>query len=154
MRMSARMEGDFVVFLIGMRINRLRSLRKWLPVAKAMPPMIKELRSNPAHGLLGFESFFNGRTTLMVQYWRSTDHLMAYAKDREASHWPAWKRFFREVYTSEAVGVWHETYTVSGYESVYVNMPEFGLGKAGELVPTTSVGDRGAERLAAVKGSR
>jgi hypothetical protein len=147
MRMSARMEGDFVVFLIGMRINRFRSLRKWLPVAMAMPPMIKELRADPAHGLLGFESFFNGRTTLMVQYWRSTDHLIAYAKNREATHWPAWKRFFREAYKSEAVGVWHETYTVSGYETVYVNMPAFGLGGVGELVPTNRIGDRAAERL-------
>ncbi|MCC5578674.1 DUF4188 domain-containing protein [Microtetraspora sp. AC03309] len=154
MRMSARMEGDFVVFLIGMRINRFRSLRKWLPVARAMGPMVKELRADPALGLLHFESFFNGRTTIMVQYWRSTDHLMAYAKDREASHWPAWKRFFREAYASEAVGVWHETYTVSGYETVYVNMPEFGLGRAGELVPTTKVGDRSAERLAAARRDR
>ncbi len=151
MRMSARMEGDFVVFLIGMRINRFRSLRKWLPVAMAMPPMVKELRADPAHGLLGFESFFNGRTTLMVQYWRSTDHLIAYAKNREATHWPAWKRFFREAYKSEAVGVWHETYTVSGYETVYVNMPPFGLGGAGELVPTNKIGDRAAERLAGLR---
>ncbi|MFC0862724.1 DUF4188 domain-containing protein [Sphaerimonospora cavernae] len=148
MRQSARIDGDFVVFLIGMRINRFRALRKWLPVARAMVPMIKELRADPAHGLLGFESFFNGRTTLMVQYWRSTDHLLAYAKNRDATHWPAWKRFFREAYRSEAVGVWHETYTVSGYETVYVNMPPFGLGRAGELVPTTKLGDRSAERFA------
>ncbi|WP_218004712.1 DUF4188 domain-containing protein [Microtetraspora niveoalba] len=148
--MSARMEGDFVVFLIGMRINRFRSLRKWLPVARAMVPMIKELRADPAHGLLGCENFVNGRTTLMVQYWRSTDHLIAYAKDRDHSHWPAWKRFFREAYKSEAVGVWHETYVVSGYETVYVNMPAFGLGRAGELVPTNKAGDHAAARLAAL----
>jgi hypothetical protein len=35
------------------------------------------------------------------------------------------------------VGVWHETYCVApgGYENVYVNMPPFGLGKVGTLVP-------------------
>ncbi|WP_433498106.1 DUF4188 domain-containing protein [Sphaerimonospora sp. CA-214678] len=148
MRQSARIDGDFVVFLVGMRINRFRALRKWLPVARAMTPMLKELQVDPAHGLLGFENFFNGRTTLMVQYWRSMDHLLAYAKNRDANHWPAWQRFFREAYRSEAVGIWHETYAVSGYETVYVNMPPFGLGRAGELAPTTKLGDRSAERFA------
>ncbi|MBP2705389.1 DUF4188 domain-containing protein [Microbispora sp. RL4-1S] len=149
MRNSARVEGDFVVFLIGMRINRLRAVRTWVGVIRAMVPMIKELRTDPAHGLLGVENFFNGRTTLMVQYWRSTEHLLAYAHDREASHWPAWKRFYREAFRSEAVGVWHETYSVSEYETVYVNMPPFGLGRAGELVPTRELGDDSARRLKA-----
>ena len=27
-----------------------------------------------------------GRTTIMVQYWRSIEQLMAYAKDRQAEH--------------------------------------------------------------------
>ena len=36
-RMTAKVEGDFVVFLIGMRINRLWKIHKWLPVAMAMP---------------------------------------------------------------------------------------------------------------------
>lgn len=147
MRQSARIDGDFVVFLIGMRINRLRALRKWLPVVREMRYMIKELRADPARGLLSFESFFNGRTTLMVQYWRSLDHLFAYAKDRDASHWPAWKRFFREAYAGQAVGIWHETYTVSGYETLYANMPPFGLGRAGELLPTSKLGDRAAARI-------
>jgi hypothetical protein len=31
-RMSAQVEGDFVVFLIGMRINKPWKLHKWLPV--------------------------------------------------------------------------------------------------------------------------
>lgn len=36
-RMTAAAEGDMVVFLIGMRINRFRALRSWLPVTAAMP---------------------------------------------------------------------------------------------------------------------
>jgi hypothetical protein len=35
-RVTAEIEGDFVVFLIGMRINRLRRVRKWLPIFLAM----------------------------------------------------------------------------------------------------------------------
>ena len=34
-RMSAEMDGEFVVFLIGMRINRIWKIHKWLPVLLA-----------------------------------------------------------------------------------------------------------------------
>ncbi|MDQ6860854.1 MAG: DUF4188 domain-containing protein [Verrucomicrobiota bacterium] len=34
-RMAATMEGEFCVFLIGMRINRPLKIHKWLPVAMA-----------------------------------------------------------------------------------------------------------------------
>jgi len=34
-RMHARLEGDFVVFLIGMRFNQLWKIHKWLPVVVA-----------------------------------------------------------------------------------------------------------------------
>ena len=34
-------EGDFVVFLIGLRINKPWMLHKWLPVFRAMPRMIQ-----------------------------------------------------------------------------------------------------------------
>lgn len=37
--MTADMEGEFVVFLIGMRINKWWKLRSWLPVFFAMPRM-------------------------------------------------------------------------------------------------------------------
>ena len=36
-RMTAKMEGSFCVFLIGMRINRSWKMHKWLPVFLAMP---------------------------------------------------------------------------------------------------------------------
>ena len=54
-RMTAKIEGDFVVFLIGMRINRLWKLHKWIPVAMAMPKMLKELSENAESGFLGFQ---------------------------------------------------------------------------------------------------
>jgi GH15 family glucan-1,4-alpha-glucosidase len=82
------------------------------------------------------------RTTLMTQYWRSMDQLLAYSKSRAAEHLPAWQAFNRSIGTDGSVGIWHETYAVSpgSYESVYVNMPAFGLGRAGTLQPAT--GDR------------
>jgi hypothetical protein len=52
-RFAAEIEGDFVVFLIGMRINHLLLVHKWLPVARAMPRMLRELMQRPELGLLG-----------------------------------------------------------------------------------------------------
>jgi hypothetical protein len=46
--MAASIKGDFVVFLIGMRINKPWKVSKWLPVFLAMPRMIKELEKLPA----------------------------------------------------------------------------------------------------------
>ena len=134
-RMTGRMDGDFVVFLIGMRVNRWWKIWRWLRVALAMPRMIRELAAHPELGFLGAEQWF-GRTTVMVQYWRSRDQLMAYARQRGAEHLPAWRAFNKLIGTNGDVGIWHETYCVHAgeYENVYVNMMPFGLGKAGALV--------------------
>lgn len=133
-RLTATIDGDFVVFLIGMRLNKPWKVHKWWPVASAMPRMISELRRQPELGLLHAETWFS-RTIIMVQYWRSMDQLMAYATSKQAAHLPAWKAFNQSVGTDGTVGIWHETFAVAagGYESVYVNMPAFGLGRAGSL---------------------
>jgi Domain of unknown function (DUF4188) len=137
-RLFASLEGGFVVFLIGMRINALWKVHKWWPVAMAMPRLLKELQDKPELGMLGGE-MWGGRTTILVQYWRSAEHLLAYAKDREGKHLPAWQAFNRAVGPSGDVGVWHETYVVTPgrYENIYVNMPPFGLGKVGSLTSAT-----------------
>jgi hypothetical protein len=133
-RLFANVDGSFVVFLIGMRINAPLKVHKWMPVAAAMPRMLKELERRPELGFLHGELWFS-RTTIVVQYWRSMEQLLAYATNKDAEHLPAWKAFNRAVGTSGSVGIWHETYAVQpgAYESVYVNMPAFGLGKAGTL---------------------
>lgn len=135
-RMTARMEKDFVVFLIGMRINKFWKIHKWMPVTMAMPKMIIELSKNKESGFLGYEQWF-GRTTIMVQYWESFEKLEAYARNRDAQHFPAWVDFNKKVKSSGDVGIWHETYEIkaNSYENVYHNMPAFGLGKVGGLVP-------------------
>lgn len=137
-RLSAEMDGEFVVFLIGMRINRLWKIHKWLPVMAAMPRMLKELMAKNDSGLLSYEIWF-GRTTLVVQYWESKEKLLAYASAPEAQHLPAWKGFNQRIGTSGDIGIWHETYVVAPgtYENIYVNMPAFGLGKTGVLSPAS-----------------
>lgn len=131
-RRSGKLEGEFVVFLIGLRVNRWWKFWQWLRVGRAMPRMIAELEKNPDLGYLGSESWF-GRTTIMVQYWRSMEQLLQYAKSRNAAHLPAWRAFNESVGTNGDVGIWHETYRSrpGEYETVYVNMPSFGLAKAG-----------------------
>ncbi len=51
-RMTAAIEGDFVLFLIGMRIHKLWKVWKWVPVFMSMPRMLMELGKNPELGLL------------------------------------------------------------------------------------------------------
>jgi hypothetical protein len=147
-RMTARVEGDFVVFLIGMRINRFWKFHKWIPVARAMPRMLKELSVNPESGFLGFQ-LFGGIPPVIVQYWRSFEQLEAYAKDRDASHYPAWKAFNIKIKSNGDVGIWHETFRVKDgqYECIYNNMPKYGMGKIGELLPATGQRESARQRM-------
>ena len=148
-RMAAAIDGDFVVFLIGMRINRFWAVHQWLPVFWAMPRMLRELAGRPDSGLLGFR-FHNGlRNHLVVQYWRSFEHLERYARDPAGEHLPAWAAFNRRVGSSGAVGIWHETYRVAAgqYEAIYHNMPAYGLGLASRLVPAAGRYATAAGRL-------
>lgn len=134
-RVCAEIEGDFVVFLIGMRINRPWKFWKWAPVAAAMPRMLIELAKQPELGLLHARTMFGFPNVMVTQYWRSFDHLEAYAKSREAAHLPAWQAFNKAIGSNGDVGIWHETYLIENgrYENVYNNMPAFGLGLAGSL---------------------
>src|SRR3954466_9702879 len=131
-RLTARASTEpMVVFLIGMRVNRWWKPWQWLRTALAMPRMLRELAAHPELGLLSSEAWF-GRTTILVSYWKSLDHLLAYAKLRGAEHLPAWRAFNKQVALNGDVGIWHETYRVpaGSFETVYLNIPPFGLGNA------------------------
>jgi hypothetical protein len=147
-RMTSTLDGDFAVFLIGMRINSLWKVQQWLPVARAMTRILGELYRHPELGFLHAESWF-GRTTIMVQYWRSAEQLLAYATNRDARHLPEWRAFNRRTGSNGAVGIWHETYLASAgrYENIYVNMPAFGLGRAGTLLEAKGHLQGAAQRL-------
>ncbi|MYL49798.1 DUF4188 domain-containing protein [Halobacillus litoralis] len=134
-RYTAEADDEVVVFLIGMRVNKWWAVHKWLPVLLAMPPMVQELYSQKDNGFFSAENFFNLKTTLMIQYWRSEDELYAYAK--APKHLKAWRNFNRKVKDNSAVGIYHETYKVKDgeHEVIYGNMPLFGLAKAYQHVP-------------------
>jgi len=139
-RYTSRIEGPFVVFLIGIRINRLLAPHQWWATFQAMPPMIRELYANPSLGFLSAEYSIVWRGVNLTQYWRSFDHLLAYAHARDTCHLPAWKAFNQSAGNAKgSVGVWHETYQVAAghSECIYANMPRYGLARAGTHEPAT-----------------
>jgi len=148
-RQTATLDDDIVVFLIGMRINRIRSLRSWLPAFRAMPRMLAELARDPELGFIHGQSFLSGRVILQVQYWRSFELLSAYARARDHEHLPAWREFNRMVRDSGTVGIFHETYRVGPgtAESLYANMPAFGLGAAVGAVAVAGRGQSAGHRM-------
>jgi Domain of unknown function (DUF4188) len=138
-RFTADMEDDFVVFMIGMRLNKPWRVRQWWPVFKSMPPMLRELRENPSKGLLGSTgAYLHGPA--FIQYWRSFEDLERFARDPDDVHHPAWRRFNKVARASEAVGIWHETYRVRAGEY--------------ETHPRQRAGDRPAGRHAPDPGAR
>lgn len=55
-RMTADLEGDFVAFLLGMRITAFWKIHTWAPVFLAMPRMLRERSTQEDFGLLGFRT--------------------------------------------------------------------------------------------------
>lgn len=146
---------EVVVFLIGMRINKLWKIGTWLPVMTAMPRMLVELGKNPDLGLLHARSHFGIRNVMVVQYWKDFDALHAYATNKTAAHLPAWQAFNQKIASNGDVGIWHETYVTDArnFECVYNNMPPYGLGKAHPLVPITGRNKTARGRLKQTDGT-
>ncbi|MFM7349930.1 MAG: DUF4188 domain-containing protein [Erythrobacter sp.] len=134
-RWCAQPEGDFVVFIIGMRINSWWKVHRWLPPLRAMSRMLGELAAQPELGFLGGKAWF-GRTIVLIQYWRSFEQLEAYAHAPELSHVPAWAAFKRGPGSDAAVGIYHETYRVARgkSEAIFVDMPPTLLGDCTTLI--------------------
>ena len=140
-------DGDLVVFLIGMRINKPWRPDLWMPVFLAMGPMLAELSKDKDSGLLGYRTTFGATGPLLVQYWNSHEKLYAYAGDRNAAHRPAWAAFNRRARKApSAVGIWHETYVVQRAETGYRGMPVSGLAAATSVAPVAHRGETARQR--------
>jgi hypothetical protein len=137
-RQRAFIDGDFVVFLIGARPDLKHPIRTFRDLGgrRGMGHMLKHLTAHPDKGLLGYEMGL----PVIVQYWRSFDHLERFARDQDDPHSVAWRKYWKRVGKDPRSGIWHETYLVRAgeYEAIYANMPPFGLGKAGRLEPLGS----------------
>ena len=82
-------DGPLALFLIGVRIHQPWRLGVISQVIRAMPPMIAELERNKAAAAKGEEEslgYLGGRSTVdltgttMIQWWRSTEDIYAYAE--------------------------------------------------------------------------
>jgi hypothetical protein len=136
-RHMAEIDGDFVVFLIGARFSLRHPVRTFRDLGGrkgGMKAMLDHLVAHPEKGLLGYTMGL----PVIVQYWRSFEHLEAFARDDSDPHTATWREYYRrDARHGQGAGIWHETYLVRAgeYEAIYGNMPAFGLGAAGRLTP-------------------
>ncbi|WP_427136879.1 DUF4188 domain-containing protein [Psychrobacillus psychrodurans] len=146
-RFVASTDESFVLFFIGMRINKIFSFTKWVPVFRAMGPMIKELYQNPGLGFIHTEFLLNWRGVTLIQYWKSFEDLEAYAHGK--THSVAWKTFNQKIKDDGSVGIYHETYIIekSASEAIYNNMPRYGLSKAFSHIQVVSKTDTARWRV-------
>ncbi|MET9964033.1 DUF4188 domain-containing protein [Streptomyces sp. NPDC006326] len=153
-RTTAAVEGDATVLLIGMRINHFWAVHHWVPVFAAMLRMLRELGRDRSRGLLGHVLLTGSpRTYYVVQYWESKDKLYAYASAPDMFHHRVWALINRKERAGKLhrhVGLWHEAYIApeGSYESIYFDMPPYGLATATGVLPIGRRGRRAADRLA------
>lgn len=139
-RYTANYPDEFVVFLIGLRINQWWRVNEWVPIYRAATAMDRELRAAPDSPLLQSQTMTSTedfRLHYFLQHWRSYEELEDWANDRNLPHRPAQREFFRRTAYNGHVGVWHETYRVAPgqFEALYLNMPRISMAAAGEYRP-------------------
>ncbi len=148
-RYTAHTDEPFVVFMIGMRVNRLFAVRKWTFVLLAFAGILKDLFEHPEKGFLGGRNTILWRGCSMIQYWRSYEALEQWARAQNDLHMPAWRQYNKLIGSDNTVGVWHETYLVDPgkYEAIYDNMPLFGLAAVSQHLPATGRRETARRRL-------
>ena len=146
-RATVQNEKDVVVFIIGMKIHKLFYVHQWMPVMKSMGTMLKELYRNKNYGFLNGDVHLNWKGITVIQYWESFEQLETFAHGE--FHRGIWKDYYQSAAQQKVVGIFHETYIVpaKNYEAIYVNMPEFGLGKARSLEPIDQKKKSSRQRL-------
>ena len=131
-RHQADLDGQVVVFPIGMKINRLWAVHRWLRPTVDTARMWWHLQRNRPQGYLGGYLFVYARGVGMMQYWRDFDALEAFSRDDSQPHLKAWRQLVHQTADDQTFGYWHETYVVdaSTAETIYGSMPPFGLSEA------------------------
>ena len=102
------------MFIIGLRVNTFFAVRRWIPAALEMRPLLRALFTHPEKGMLGAQTFFYWRGIALVQYWRSFDDLETFARDKGDPHLGAWRRFNKNIGSDGSVGIFHETLSCRG----------------------------------------
>ena len=94
-------------------------------------------------------TFLSGRTIMVLQYWESFEKLTAYSRATDRAHLPAWRSFNKKIRDNGSVGIFHETVVLSDstVETVYGNMPTFGLAQVTGAVPAVRRGQTAKSRI-------
>ena len=139
---TARFDGDFVVFLIGVRPNGANPFTKYTDeIGKAFESMVKELENDDTLGYMGGDNYVGANSrksaAMMVQYWRSYESLQKWTHTRMGIHMKTVEEYIKKDRVAGTTGIWHETYKVRDgeYEAVYANMPPIGLALATNVTP-------------------
>ena len=109
-RTAGVIEGDFVVFVIGMRMNRFWKVHKWLPIAWAFRRAPGTVQAAGRRVARGPPDARRHAESPVCAFWRSFEHLERFARDPDKAHLPTWAAFNKRVGTSGDVGIWHETF--------------------------------------------
>ena len=137
-RMAAEIDGEYVIYINGMRLNKLRALPKYLRAGFKAAKIFKRLEADPDSGFLGYlPAFMSLRGGAAIQYWRSLEDIKRFAQDPDDLHVPDWQWYNEAVGDNGELGFWAELYVVKdgSFETFYRNMPPIGLGEHGSLVP-------------------
>lgn len=134
---------DLVVIYLGMRVNTLRGVMTLL----GFGPRIAQSVKDAPDGLLLHEDLIFGLLPPhlgMRQYWRDFEALEAWSHSAPHREW--WKRFMKRT---GGVGIWHETYRLSGgFEAIYSNIPTpLGLLKFAPELPAEGAMASARQRL-------
>lgn len=150
---AARCDGDFVVFLIGVRPNGANPFTKsFSEVGKAFRSMIAELEADPTQGYMGGDVYVGANerksTIMTVQYWRSYEALQKWTHTKMGTHVNTMIEYMKKDRFEGVNGIWHETYKVRDgeYEAIYAHMPPIGLALATQAVYETKT-NNGPERM-------
>lgn len=148
-RFTAKTDEPFVVFVMGMRINRIRSVSKWTATARGLMSMLRYLKRYPEKGLLGSKLSVSWRGLTLIQYWRSSEDIEKFARSTNDPHNSAWREFNKTIGAEGSVGVWDESYLVEPgqFEAIYYNMPVTGLAAATDHVPAVGRRETARRRL-------
>lgn len=131
-RYSATLDGDFVLFIVGMRINRLCAIHIWPAILLRALRIIRSATPG-ANGLLSREIVISGKGIALITYWDDFDQWEEFGNS-DNHHRSSWKYFYERVINSKAVGLWHELYSIKQgeYQTIYMQMPPKGLSRSKE----------------------
>ena len=148
-RYTARSSPGTVVFGIGMRINRLWAVHRWLLPTINTVRMWWYMQHNRPDGYLNGYLYVYWRGVGMMQYWRDFESLEAFSHDNSQPHLAAWRQLAALTKTDQTFGYWHETYRIApgSYEAIYGSMPRFGLAAAGQHIPIADATHAARSRL-------